>query len=250
MSSQKTKDELKRHKNAAISAVSSYIDALIQSDDTDINGKADKLSYWLKDYVKFLQFEPQFNPSSQKKYKRGDIIQVHLGYNIGSEEGGLHYAAVIEKENSIHSPVITIVPLTSIKSNKDLDNLRKGEVNLGDELFRSINIKLKGLKSSMLDELNNIKNTIDHNPDNSSILINDLNNRLHTLKSELKLVEKIQDKIHKMKSGSIALTNQITTISKIRIYDPKKSHDVLSGIRLSPTSMDAIDAEIIKQYTK
>ncbi len=29
-----------------------------------------------------------------------------------------------------------------------------------------------------------------------------------------------------MKCGSIALVNQITTISKIRIYDPKTDHDI------------------------
>lgn len=51
-----------------------------------------------------------------------------------------------------------------------------------------------------------------------------------------------------MKCGSIALVNQITTISKIRIYDPKTDHDILSGIRLSNEKLDLIDDEIQKNY--
>ena len=47
----------------------------------------------------------------------------------------------------------------------------------------------------------------------------------------------------------MALVNQITTVSKIRIYDPKTDHDVLSGIKLSNEKLDLIDKEIIKLYT-
>ena len=53
-----------------------------------------------------------------------------------------------------------------------------------------------------------------------------------------------------MKSGSIVLLGQITTISKIRIYDPKRSDDVLADIRLSSPTLDKIDAKIIELYTK
>ncbi len=52
-----------------------------------------------------------------------------------------------------------------------------------------------------------------------------------------------------MKTGSIALVNQIRTISKIRIYDPKTNYDVLSGVKLSNEKLDLIDNEIISLYT-
>ncbi len=55
--------------------------------------------------------------------------------------------------------------------------------------------------------------------------------------------------VQKMKKGSIALTNQITTISKIRIYDPKTDHDVLSGVKLSNEKLDLIDNEIRTRFT-
>ena len=56
---------------------------------------------------------------------------------------------------------------------------------------------------------------------------------------------KEQFEIEKMKSGSIALINQITTISKIRIYDPKTTTGVLSGIKLSTITLDLINNAIV-----
>ena len=52
-----------------------------------------------------------------------------------------------------------------------------------------------------------------------------------------------------MKRGSIALVPQIRTISKIRIYDSKTKHDILSNVKLSNEKLDMIDAEIIQLYT-
>jgi hypothetical protein len=52
-----------------------------------------------------------------------------------------------------------------------------------------------------------------------------------------------------MRAGSIALVNQITTISKIRIYDPKTDADILSGIKMSNEKLDLIDREIMKSFT-
>lgn len=49
--------------------------------------------------------------------------------------------------------------------------------------------------------------------------------------------------------GSIALVGQITTISKIRIYDPKTNYDILSNVKLSNEMLDRIDNEIIKKFT-
>lgn len=70
------------------------------------------------------------------------------------------------------------------------------------------------------------------------------------INNQLGLLEKMRFEISKMKNGSIALTNQITTISKIRIYDPKTTKDMFSGITLSDEGLTKIDEEIIRRYTK
>ena len=68
-------------------------------------------------------------------------------------------------------------------------------------------------------------------------------------KDELSFLARMQAEVLKMKQGSIALINQITTVSKIRIYDPKTDHDILSGIKLSNEKLDMIDDEIRKKFT-
>ena len=52
-----------------------------------------------------------------------------------------------------------------------------------------------------------------------------------------------------MKKGSIALVGQITTVSKIRIFDPKTNKDVLSNIRMSNETMNKIDDAIEHMFT-
>lgn len=142
MSQLKSKEELKSHKEKAISKVSNYIDKLILSNNPKIQNKADKFSYWLENYITFLEFETDFQPNKMRRYKRGEILKVHLGYNIGSEEGGLHYCVVLDKNNSIHSPIITVLPLTSVKPETDIKSLHKSELYLGNELFTNLSSKI------------------------------------------------------------------------------------------------------------
>ncbi|MDE6892680.1 MAG: type II toxin-antitoxin system PemK/MazF family toxin, partial [Lachnospiraceae bacterium] len=195
----------------------------------------------------------RFSPSSLKSYKRGDIIKIHLGYNIGSEEGGLHYAVIVEKDNSIHNPVITIVPLTSLKPNKDLTHLRSGEVFLGNELFSKFALKFKEQFYSTKNTHSELSQQIKELKTNENILRSDvqtLERQQKEISIQLDYLEKMKTEISKMKQGSIALVNQITTVSKIRIYDPKTTKDMFSGITLSDDGLNKIDQEIIKKFTK
>lgn len=248
-----TKEELLNHKNNALKKLDAYLIQLIDSPDKKINAKSDKLSYWLEDWTTFLDFEGRFSPSSLKRYKRGEIIKVHLGYNIGSEEGGLHYAVIVEKDNSIHNPVVTIVPLTSIKQDKDLSHLRRGEVLLDNELFSKFSAKFNETFCSVKGEHQRLQDKLQQFKDTEHVLRSyalEIENKQKIINSQLALLEKMRFEISKMKNGSIALVNQITTISKIRIYDPKTAKDMFSGITLSDEGLTKIDEEIINRYTK
>lgn len=241
-----------QHKEKALANFSSYLDRLISSDDSRMQGKADKLAYWIDDWTNFLDFEPSFSPASLRRYKRGEIIKVHLGFNVGSEEGGLHYAIVIDKNNSVNSPVVTIVPLTSPKAHVDVNNLHKGSVFLGNELFTSLSAKVTTLQRlsdadrkrlhAMVDDFKYIVSA----PDSE---INESIRQLALLEKRCTLLERTKKEIAKMKIGSIALVGQVRTISKIRIYDPKTNFDVLSNVKLSNEKLDLIDREIIALYT-
>ena len=97
---------------------------------------ASLLAYWLRDYVRFLRKEGE--ALIYKRFQRGDIVKVHLGYRVGSEEGGLHYAVVVSSTDSVKSPTLVVIPLTSVKSQKRVERLRYSEVFLGDELWQKM----------------------------------------------------------------------------------------------------------------
>lgn len=248
MARRRTEDAIRTHKELAQKKLGDYLESLIADGTSDAIGKADKLCYWLEDWTTFLKFEPNFVPNKLKRYKRGEIIKVHLGFNVGSEEGGLHYAVVLDKDNALNSPIITIVPLTSVKESTDLSKLGKGRVFLGDEIYRSLTRKCSSKLLELMAEQKDIENEM-FNPE--TLLTYDteeMNNRLKKVAVSLAYVRKIEAEQKKMNRGSIALTSQITAISKIRIYDPKTNHDVLSKIRLSDEGLNAIDKALHSLY--
>ena len=247
-----SKDELIQHKDKAIKKLDAYITSLINDTDQKTRGKSDKLSYWLEDWSTFLEFESNFSPNSLRRYKRGEIIKAHLGYNVGSEEGGLHYCVVLDKNNSKNSPVVTIVPLTSVKEKTDLNHLHKGSIYLGNELFRSLNSKISTLQKAIVDEINDLEKLGAEFPnsiDDATEMMSEIVRRTMDASKEEKLLRRMRSEVLKMKIGSIAIVSQVRTISKIRIYDPKTNYDILSNIKLSNEKLDLIDKEVIQNFT-
>lgn len=257
MSKIKTKEELQKHRDKAILRVQDYLDNLITSDDPKIRNKADKFSYWLEDYITFLDFEKEFKSDKMRRYKRGEIVKAHLGYNIGSEEGGLHYCVVTDKENSIRSPVITVVPLTSVKPWTKIEELHNTEVYLGNELFTNLSSKISLYNKKLNEDLQTLQTALQNlikveasvSTESFSVQICELDAKIAEVKKCKKLLEEMRSEVQRMNKGSIALTNQLTTISKIRIYNPKTNDDVLSNIKLSNDKLDSIDMKIGKYYT-
>lgn len=198
-----------------------------------------------------MDYETNFDFSKFPRYKKGQIIKVHLGFNIGSEEGGLHYAVVIENHNPLKSPVLNVVPLTSVKSTTDISKIRSdlGQVYIGNELYRLLSSKVSTLQTSTQNELDNLTDLVlKLVPGDTEI--QSAKERLVKLKKELNTLNRTKNEISKMKIGSIALVGQITTISKIRIYDPKNTYGVLSNIRLSNETLDKIDNTLCNLFIK
>lgn len=250
MSKNKTDLELIEHKQNAVNEVDDFLNSLISSESPIDKSKADKLSYWLEDYIRFLRIESEISSAKFKRYKRGQVIKVHLGFNVGSEEGGLHYALVISNNDSIKSSVVHIVPLTSIKDSTDLNSIRadRGQIVLGNELYRLLFLKVRTLETQIDDEINDLEKEV------TTLTKDDpkkdqFQNRIILLKRQSILHAKMVKEINKMKKGSIALVGQITTVSKIRIFDPKTNKDVLSNIRMSNETMNKIDGAIERMFT-
>lgn len=72
---------------------------------------------------------------------------------------------------------------------------------------------------------------------------------IDVIKIQLATINKVFAEIKKMKQGSIAHVDQITTISKMRIYNPKSTEDALYNIKLSNNSLTLIDNKIKELFT-
>lgn len=99
--------------------------------------------------MNYINFEERFDPTKNIAYKRGNIVKLNFGFNIGSEYGGLHYGVVLDIQNSHNSPVLTVIPLTSIKSDKSVHN---NSVTLGNEIYRSLKLKYDTISKSLKEE--------------------------------------------------------------------------------------------------
>lgn len=274
-----TKEDVILNKKEAIKSLNKLLEGYINAPNGSRLKKANLISYWIKDYVRMINFEEQFEPTKNISYKRGNIVKVDFGFNIGAEYGGLHYGIVLDNNNAHNSPVVTVIPLTSIKSEKEI---HPNSVELGNEIYRSLKIKYDTISKALKDEQEEIQNELalfQVLVDLATQTTDELKTgRLDSEKFEQKLsdahkyldasqklqrmweekeqhnkeqqdyLDKIGLEISRMKEGSIALVNQITTISKIRIFDPRNLKGVLSGISLSEENMKKINEKMKYLY--
>ena len=267
------KDYVIKHKKHAIKELNNLFEYYINEPTGKYLKKANLLSYWFETYVKYIREEEVYNPKKQIRYNRGDVIKVNFGFNVGKEYGGLHYAIVLDKNNHLSANVVTVVPLTSGTEAETYQT----DVFLGSELYSKLDVRhaqmikkanqelmeCKQLNESMESTNSLIKELIAKDSaattdeasdeiaatlsDNLSVLAttrNEFNKKVEQAYQDVKFLEKSRKEIAKLKSGSIALIGQITTIDKSRIYTPRKSTDVLFGIQFSDEKMNTINEAI------
>lgn len=267
------KDYVIKHKKHAIRELNNLFEYYINEPTGKYLKKANLLSYWFETYVKYIREEEVYNPKKQIRYNRGDVIKVNFGFNVGKEYGGLHYAIALDKNNHLSANVVTVVPLTSGTEAETYQT----DVFLGSELYSKLDVRhaqmikkanqelmeCKQLNESMESTNSLIKELIAKDSaattdeasdeiaatlsDNLSVLAttrNEFNKKVEQAYQDVKFLEKSRQEIAKLKSGSIALIGQITTIDKSRIYTPRKSTDVLFGIQFSDEKMNTINEAI------
>lgn len=199
-----------------------------------ISKKVNLLSYWINTYCRFIKKEKTFDASKNKVYKRGEIIQVDLGFRIGHEEGGLHYAVVLNKKDSPYSDILTVLPLSS---KKEYTTPNKFTIDLGNEIYDKLHQKY-------MQKFNNSIQDVKVSP--NPVYAGEKITIAFTV--DTTEADKVQKEIDLMKTGSIGLVSQITTISKIRITKPLHYSDAFAGIKLSDESLNIIDKKICELY--
>ncbi len=253
-----TDEDVIKHKKNAIKQLNNTFEIFINSPNPKHKKKADLIAYWIESYSKYLVSEERFDYKLIPKYKRGDVISLDFGFNVGSEHGGLHYAIVLDNDNKQSSPVVTVIPLSS---GKEYDTYER-DIFLGNELHDKLDAKYNKLMnqieqeiSEMNETLNILRKTVEINIEPEADFIKEVGNHLSNLEKRVDglLVEKrklqiYEKEILKLKSGSIALMEQITTVSKMRIYKPKNSSDLLYGVKFSDGAMDKINERLKELY--
>lgn len=265
MSKKNTKSDVIRNKKYSIKLLNNLLEKYITDEST--LRKADLMSKWIVDYVRYIAFEGTFDPRKNISYSRGDIVKVNFGFNIGSELGGVHYAVVIDNKNNQSSDSITVVPMSSIKEDTVIKTY---DLNIGNEFYNIMNAKYNNLlkeHTTHRDELTQILTEIrdlifnapcenddlesSSTPENTTdITIGSLTKKIEKMNDEIDILKKNKAEIDLMKTGSLLKPCQIRTISKIRIWYPKTPRDPLYGVKLSDATMDKLTKKLIEYFIK
>ncbi len=262
------KEDVIQNKKIAIKSLNKLLETCINSGDMKLLKKANLLSYWMKTFSDYISFEDSFDSRKLISYSRGNVIRVNFGFNVGKELGGLHFAVVLDNDNKQSADVLTVVPLSST----DGRTVHQRSVDLGMELYEKVKSTQEALLKSAKAELAEIQKvqetlvetlklvssqeTIDGDKEQLTAVSKfldykkEIEEKSKALESELKIIERNNAEIAKMKSGSMAVINQITTVSKQRVFTPKKSQDFLYGISLSTSAMEKINVKIQELFCR
>ncbi|MEG0732359.1 MAG: type II toxin-antitoxin system PemK/MazF family toxin [Vagococcus sp.] len=232
------------------------------------------LPYWLKNKSNYLERERISPPRSQKIYKRGSIIYVDFGINVGNELSGNHFAIVLNNTDNARNGVLSVVPISS-KDKKSYIEVGKIIEIPSIKHFVShadkIESEMKCLLTALIDkrliqdehlsgELREIyKNGNPMSPEDavkkmedSGIKWDDENSvlrKINSLEEERKAYRKVFLAYQKYSKNSFVMPLSIQTISKDRIRQINK-FDPSGKIKSPVDVMIKIDNAIIKNYTK
>lgn len=199
--------------------------------DLSINTST-KLLYWLNEWgADYLKNENSFDYKQIMRYKRGNIVKVDLGFKIGSEQGGLHYALVLDNYNNKSNKVLMVVPIESLPDNKNPKDIdERYEVFLGYGIFK--------------DDIKYIENKIKK----IKFKIKNMQLEEKDMEKENRQLIKLKKELESLNKGSVAQVAQTCALSKIRIYYPIHARDRLSTFILSDDKLRSIENKFNSLY--
>ena len=237
MAKNMTPEELNAHLSEAISDLQNMLGFYGESDQPELRSKAMKLGYWIKTYVKLIRREANFTPESLPAYKPRQIVNVDFGFRVGAELGGLHYAVVLDVNNSIRSPVLAVVPLGSLKASTKPSPykvlLEKGVYELMGEKAAALVLQAE--------QLVKIATPFETKAEDGLMF----QARAMMASRAIKQARDAIEEIKHMKLGTIANISQVTTISKLRVVQPVSTADIFNNLRVTEEDMKNIRMAMI-----
>lgn len=230
MSKRMTTDELKRHIADALGELDELLNSWLYSSNEIDQKRAQIMSYWIKTYTGMI---------------RRQIVNVDFGFRVGSELGGLHYAVVLDKANSVNGDTVTVIPLGSLK---ERHKASRNKIILEDGIFAALDEKAQ----NQVDEARKLMDSVATDPALKSMSemdrMTESMKRYAMAKNKLENSEASIRRMEKLKHGSVANISQIATVSKLRIKEPVTPHSVLCGVKVSERDMEQIEKALLELY--
>lgn len=245
MSKIMTTDELRRHIAEALGELDDLLNAWKDSPNEADRKRAQILSYWVKSYTGMIRREAEFNPASLPRLTRRQIVNVDFGFRVGSELGGLHYAVVMDKKNSVNGDTVTVVPLGSLK---ERHRASRNKIILEDGIFTALNEKTDKQTAEATRLINSIATDTQLEAMDEVSKTTEIMKRIATAQNKLANAKASIAKMEKLKHGSVANVSQLTTVSKIRIKEPTTPQSVLCGVKVSERDMEQIEKALVELY--
>lgn len=197
------------------------------------------MNSWCFEYSDFLLDEVRLlkENKSYTRYKKGAIIYVKLGVNVGREFSGNHFCMVLNNHDSNKNPILTVVPLTSSRS--------KFNVHIEEDLLPLVLEKMdvtgKDLAKKIMNNLEKVSKA--ENPYDQKLL-----DENKSLNDEFKNYSKVRKRYERFKyKKTYANVLNITTISKDRISKINR-YDPAGEISYSKETVDKIENSIKNRF--
>ena len=218
-----------------------------------------------------------------QKYKRGSVVMVNFGTNIGYELSGNHFAIVLNKDDNNKNGLITVIPLTSKckkqyleLSDSILDLVLGAQNNYLDMLLETQKIhgqhkeeisEAKNIIEENFEKIENIigegdesisksKELLDKMFKENEIYISKIKELNEITQKESDEIEENMEKVYQVlekyntkNKTSYAMIRNITTISKLKVLKPINKFDPIGKMHVSDDSLTKIDTELRNIFT-
>lgn len=168
-------------------------------------------------------------------FRRGQIIYIDFGSNIGSELNGCHYAIVLNKNDTNNNDILTVLPLSS--KNK------KYYLPLGKCVYTAAKEVNERAILQFIDEITYLQEN------KSSLNEDEMLKKMDEITNNIKLLRKAVEHYKDRHVDSFGLIGNITSISKQRLVIAKNKYDPIRKMHVSSKELDKIDEAIIENFT-